>query len=237
MPQAPAAWLARVSREQQLFFELHADRRDISVAEYRRLATDHLRGLCAAAELRIRLRPEHLGTVVSDGRVRNQFETGHSGGYFDPGTRAELERAVLGVPIAAPASERPIYGYLSGSDEEHALPSYGTAVIILRTELRSRATFTLGDSLDQTAHARIACFAPSPLERPELISLDPRRDFLAAVDFATAAAPSHRYAEAQIYGGVKVADFALIDFGASAGPDPALARQLQDRGLQWRQAQ
>lgn len=236
-PRAPAAWVADVSREHQLHFELHASRRQISVAEYRRRALELLRSLCAKAELRLRLRNDHLPAVLAEGRIRNQFETGHSGGYFDPRARAELEHLVLGVPLEASASDRPIYGYLSGSDEQQVLPQYGTVIISLRAAVRKRATFTLGDSLDQTVHARIPTFAPSALEAPELLSLFAPQDVLDASSFAAAAPPSHRYAEAQIYGGISLADVARLEFTAGQLPASETLSELGRLALPWGQSQ
>jgi hypothetical protein len=235
LPRAPSAWLAAVAREHQLRFAFYADRRGLGAAEYRRRLLAHLRDLCGNVELRVRLRRDHLPTVFADRRLRNQFETGHSSGYFHPRIRAELEHRVLGVPLSAPPIERPIYGYLSGSDEDHALPSYGTVIATLDSSLRQRATFTVGDSLDQTQHARIPAFAPSPLNVPELLSVDARIDVLGARDFATASASSHRYAEAQIYGGVALEDISALEFTAGLGPDEALTRELQALGLPWKE--
>lgn len=235
LPRAPSAWLSAVLREQQLQFALYAARRELSVAEYRRRLLARLRELCEKAELRVRLRRDHLHAVIADRRLRNQFETGHSAGYFHPQARAELEHQVLGVPISAVPAERPIYGYLSGSDETLALPSYGSVVVALHPRLRQQATFTLGDSLDQTAHARIPAFAPSPLTAPELLSIDARIDLLEASDFATGTASSHRYAEAQIYGGVALEDLLALEFTAGLGPNEALARELQAIALPWKE--
>jgi len=235
LPQAPSAWVSAVLREQQLRFAFHAARRELSVAEYRRRLLLRLRELCESSELRVRLRRDHLPVVISDQRLRNQFETGHSAGYFHPQARAELEHRVLGVPLAAAPAERPIYGYLSGSDETHALPSYGSVIATLRPSLRQRATFTLGDSLDQTAHARIPAFAPTPLAAPELLSVDARIDLLGASDFASASASSHRYAEAQIYGGVALEDVSTLEFTAGLGPSESLALELQAIALPWKE--
>lgn len=235
LPHAPSAWVSAVSREQQLRFALHAARQELSVAEYRRRLLICLRELCKKSELRVRVRRDHLPIVIADRRLRNQFETGHSAGYFHPQVRAELEHRVLGVPLSAVPAERPIYGYLSGSDETHALPSYGSVIATLQSSLRQRATFTVGDSLDQTAHARIPAFAPTPLVSPELLSIDARIDLLGASDFASASASSHRYAEAQIYGGVALDDVSALEFTAGLGPSEALMRELQAIALPWKE--
>jgi Protein of unknown function (DUF3626) len=233
LPSAPPAWITAVVKEQQLNFTLFAGRRQLSPAEYRRRALAQLRALCLRSAVCLRIRPEHLSAVLGDGRVRNQFETGHSAGYFDPAARADLELKVLGVPLDAKAGERPIYGYLGGSDEDHALPSYGTVVLTLSEEVRPRTTFTLGDSLDQTSHARIPAFAPTPLESPELLSVDSRIDILGASVLADATAPTHRYAETQIFGGVGLTDIAEIRFTAGSRPSTELERELQNLGLPW----
>ena len=233
LPTPPADWVQRVEREQLLRRRLHAERRGLDVDDYLTACQSHLERLCSTTEVRVRVRATHFGAVLADERLRNQFETGHSGGYFDPSTRAELELRMLGVPLTTKAADRPIYGYLWHSDEDWALPAYGTVILRLRPEVRRRCTFTIGDTLDQTLAARLPAFAPAPLERPRLLAANPARDLLAVSTFADAADRIHRYAEAQIYGGVTHADFLQVVFSARFRPTHDLVTELEEAGIPW----
>jgi hypothetical protein len=67
------------------------------------------------------------------------------------------------------------------------------------------------------------------------LSVDAQIDLLGASDFANASASSHRYAEAQIYGGVALEDVSTLEFTAGLGPSESLALELQAVALPWKE--
>ena len=92
-----------------------------------------------------------------DGRVKNQFETGTSGGSLDHEMRRDCEKRAMGVPESTAPAERPVYGYMSkigqlpgnsGTDEfERNVRHYGQVRVLLKDEVLARSTITHGDSL------------------------------------------------------------------------------------------
>lgn len=95
--------------------------------------------------------------VDGDRRLKAQYETDSSSGFFAPDFRREAERVLFGIEPSEPAERAPIYGYLSAYDHgnldeynaaSEALMQYGTIAVRLKAEAGARTTFTLGDSLD-----------------------------------------------------------------------------------------
>jgi hypothetical protein len=106
----------------------------------------------------ISIHPRHLAQLLEDGRYRTQFETGHSGGSYDPDHRRSVERR-FGVPQSEDIDVlRPTYGSLvplpglhgdaKGPVQYQFLPGacYGEATVVLRERVRGRGTLTFGDS-------------------------------------------------------------------------------------------
>ncbi|TWT11703.1 DUF3626 domain-containing protein [Reyranella sp. CPCC 100927] len=112
----------------------------------------------------LRLRPVVIATdrrgaegILREGQFRSQHETGTSRGRYDPSLRAEFEEKYLGVPGNTPPEKRPVYGSLGlapGMPEVTGPFGYGPYVFTLKPEVKNRATYTLGDSLDDLLMAR-----------------------------------------------------------------------------------
>jgi hypothetical protein len=171
---------------------------------------------------------------LATGRYMTQFEVpmALSGGAKHRGVRIMLEHTVLGVPPSARARDRPVYGYLSGSDEAGQVQHYGEVVLRLETATRKRATFMLGDSLDHALqHFQEPAFAPCPLTRPTLLAVLPH-DALQAGSLGEAS-PPYGYAEAQIYGGIRTEDVEEAVYTLGTGPSPSALALLGRSGVQW----
>lgn len=94
----------------------------------------------------LRINQAELLAVLDEGRFRSQFETGTSGGLFDPDRRAQMEQTMLGYDIDTPAEMRPIYGYdLDGPNAGQA-HMYGKLEVEIR-QTEKPITMTAGDSL------------------------------------------------------------------------------------------
>ena len=191
------------------------------------------------SSVHIRVDGAVLGRIFGDGRVMSQFETQRSGGMLDNKYRANAERAMFGYETDIPGFDRPIYGflnhddgYLSGS-HGFALCNYGAIDLVLKPSVRSRTTFTVGDSLGGGSSERATWrLIPQPLDTEHPIAAS-GRDFTSiaeyedwpkdrgtqafglgidseiadATDYLTR---KHNYIEAQIHGGVTLQDIEKI---------------------------
>jgi hypothetical protein len=143
-----------------------------------------------------------------------------------------LEHTVLGVPPACAPADRPIYGYLSGSDEAGQIQQYGEVVLRLKAYVRRRATFVMGDSLDHALHHfNEPAFVPQPVVDAQPLALMPY-DVLGASSLGDAC-PPHRYAEAQIYGGLTPSDVSQAVYTLGTAPTPSAVAWLDRLGVQW----
>jgi hypothetical protein len=157
--------------------------------------------------------------VIKDGRFKTQHETRESNGAYKPALRKEAELAIAGVPLDTKSSERPVYGYLAVQNDGETsntspyntdkwnvnntgVGQYGEVRVVLKDEVRDRTSYTIPDSLDRNA-------IPQPLSRngkADLINAG------AYYDLSTSHAGFQResYAEAQVYGGVKLSDIKAV---------------------------
>lgn len=158
--------------------------------------------------------------VITDGRFKTQYETRESNGAYRPYLRRTRELGFLGVPQDTKASERPIYGYLavqkdgitpntSGYNRDKwnitnsGVGQYGEVRVVLNDNVRERTSYTIPDSLDGYALAR-------PLtERhtsESMIYAGIRHD----LTMSHGGFQRESYAEAQVYGGIKLSDIKEI---------------------------
>ena len=134
-----------------------------------------------------------VSKILTDGRVKSQFETKTSRGTLDFDARSEAETRMFNLHPDMDNKNRPIYGHVmeDGVDESirRTASHYGRAVIVLKKDVAERTTFTVGDSL-------LSGHEPSRISEPKNSSLS--------------GGGSAFYTEAQIHGQVKVSDIAYI---------------------------
>jgi hypothetical protein len=229
LPSRPQ-WNSLVDQRRNVTYEQFATQRGVTRRAYRAAIENRLEAWVAEKEIRTRVRIEVLPLVLADGRLKTQFETGTSGGAYSPPHRLQTEEALFGIPVTAGADERPIYGYLEGSNPA-ALVQYGPVVIRLRSDVRERTTFTMADSLDHTGAGTHTYLGPSPLSAPRVDALHTEYDLLSAPSMAHAT--GYGYVECQIHGGVTLADIAGIAFTQGVVPDEEVERRLVDADLEW----
>jgi Protein of unknown function (DUF3626) len=187
------------------------------------------------------LRTSHLSAILRDGRFRTQFETGRSGGAFNPKLRALRESAWFGRPAVSDAP--PIYAAIEFHDAPSANADfYGDAAVHLKPDVLDRITVTVGDSLDNTTTVFPGhpdgpdledCLFASPAEFSRVTMTDDAAQNAKAMvqalrDFA---AESGDYIEAQIHGGVLTSDIARIVFAQP--PDQSTIDALDELGIEW----
>ena len=153
--------------------------------------------------------------ISEEGRFKTQFETGTSGGYFDPIFREIAEENGLGVSSKVPHNVRPIYGYFSAGNPD--ITDYGAVEFILKDSVRTRTTYTIGDSLEgfsgqyQIGGKRSADVAAWD---------DNIHSYMENGVRASLTYKGPPYVEAQIHGGLSLKDVAkvVIHTGGRHGP-------------------
>jgi len=132
--------------------------------------TDPNRGLSMAVDA------EGLRGLLLDGRYKSQFETGISGGVFNPDSRRDVEYGALGIPEDLPDHLRPVYGYAYADDRE-LVEMYGQFDVELHPGVRSRSTITFGDSLDAVNSGELDDFDGTTIFRGASALTDPNGEF------------------------------------------------------------
>jgi hypothetical protein len=252
LPSAHPGWVAAAHAVHAEVGERLAQQHQVSVATWQRRVDAWLASQFEAVEIRVRMRSPGFGGFVHDGRYVTQFERpGVSGGAKHHALRTLVEHTVLGVPPDCAPRDRPVYGYLSNSDESSpALQQYGPVILHLKPSVMRRATFTGADSFDFAVHAALGdpCLIPAPVGRPASTAL-PAYDIFVA----THATPptfgrldvdplghtgfgdltSYGYAEAQIFGGLSLADVRAVTITLNAAVEPQLLAELDEIGVGW----
>lgn len=121
-------------------------------------------------EVAIRIQLDALEEILNSGKIANGFELDKIRNMV-VNQRKEAEEVLFGIPQDAPASARPVYGYLSNQDLENGMTGvkvnmYGDIKIILKNKVKDYSTFTFGDSLD-----RMSTLFPSRLTDIKLYSI------------------------------------------------------------------
>lgn len=101
----------------------------------------------APERLRVRVPPEVLGSLSTDGRWRTQFETGTTRGRIDFDQRRRVEDHRYGVAADHPDADRPVYGYVDDPTSDSDAAGYGDIVFHVKPEVAGRTTVVFGDSL------------------------------------------------------------------------------------------
>jgi hypothetical protein len=165
--------------------------------------------------------------VISDGRFKSQFETNTSGGIYNIGSRTRTELGSMGAPADLDPAKRPIYGNLVISDlgrfdaidmEQDTFKvtspntmGYGNVKVILKPEVKRKATYTAEDSLTFGADSA----------RPLTESFTPESLILSGISRYDSALPQTSdiksdYFEVQIHNGVSLNDIDKIIVSTSS---------------------
>jgi hypothetical protein len=180
------------------------------------------------AKICLAINGQDLVKVFKDGIFRTQFETNTSGGYLNHQMRSDVEAIQHDVWMDASPSERPVYGYLA-KDESQIVHSnvdpYGHYRIVFKPHVRSRATFTNGDSLGN--FNRLISYLPVPLEgelKPNQIFQALTTHDLKNVFKNVSVINDVNYSEAQIFGPLKIEDIESVYF--TTPPEKWMANEL-----------
>jgi len=234
-PACPPSWRAEVEQVRGGSEDDFARTHDLSLDEYRRQARQRIIELVDRKQLRIRMLEGQLATFIAERRFKNYFEGGETTGVKDKGLRRKVESRTLGVSESAQGEDRPIYGYLQGSlENHHELKPHGSIIVVLKPEVTERATIVFGDTIGSTNDAELAVFAPDDLRQPTLLCSYAYRDPLLAAVLGDAVDPVFGFAELQIYGGISDHDIAYIFFCKGEEPDETTMTHLEQAEIRYR---
>jgi len=198
-----------------------------------------------------------LGSVLEDGRYKNQFETRTSGGKLDTGIRKVGEGLATGTPAGTKLSERPVYGFLTDNESVHTYQGTAEAAKVgadwsekhgiergLRweniTSVNNYNVEQYGEirfTLKPEVRSRTTATVGDSLRNGVMADAvnNPRPDLLnmglykAGAVHHMAGNPTADYIETQIHGGVNVSDIERIY--APAGRVDAVRAMVEAKGL------
>jgi hypothetical protein len=179
--------------------------------------------------------------ILADGEVKSifAFDEAMKGEHYLE-HRTAYEKVAFGYDNDTPIEMRPVSGIVYPSEMNNDLidtfgTNYGSVQLVLKDDVKSRTTVTVGDSLDR-------------FQRPTPIGGNVPRTF----DLATQAQSSARqaaqgnsmltdkrwwgnnYVEAQVHGGVKLSDISKIVFHYPEDVDMEFMEfRLNDLGIAW----
>jgi len=189
-------------------YDIKRNAKDIgeSPKEYEAVCADNLKKMMGDPPIIcIRSSAETALKVIKGGRFKTQFETGTSGGVFDPEYRAMAEENGLGYPKDVIPSERPVYGYVRTA--RHGGSNYGAVEFELNSRVGERTTVTMDDSLEYFGEkVQVGALLSNPTKE----CWDSRS--LALHQGETPGG----YIEAQIQGGVRSSDIRRVFIKAAA---------------------
>ena len=156
-----------------------------------------------------------FGDVIVDGKIKNQFETGTSGGVLDTDFRGTFEHVVFGE------EGKVRYGYLDilgerrhADGDDNLSGQYGQVEFTLKADAKERSTFSVEDSLD-TWGRRDTPFLPTPIMDPQWEAFSFADTYAAGIGELEQStdltqAGDNNYIEAQVYGDITFDDIEKI---------------------------
>jgi hypothetical protein len=243
VPHNPA-WEEWVREQRWDWLEAVATEHGLTAEEYEERVNAHLKELFEGMEPWMRIEEHQLLSALKDGEFKNQFQTGSSGGLYSPNARRQTEASLWGLPGNTEARARPKYGYLhshpdgilpgTGVDDDES-EQYGWFAIRFRPEVMDQATFTGGDSLDETAWGVYPTVAPARPVQPHWMAIaETVGDVLAVSSTTELVSRVERtvgYLEAQYHGRLSTGRIAEVIFVHGQVPSPELRNALDGAGI------
>lgn len=239
--QPPATQLYQPSQQQveqvrasvQKAIERSAERNKFTTQQVEQYVQQALTQI-SQADIAVAVPKSTIDNILSDGRLKTQFETGTSGATTNKAWRAEAELKGLGIPETLPDAQRPIYGYMNFSPETRSLTQrgYGDITFILDEKVRGRTTIGAGDTMDNFRRGNMVA---APIDSPNILAADHEVSNL--VDYARTGDAKEfvysgvGYVEAQVQGGVSLDDVAYV-LDEKGALTPQQVQQFSARGIQ-----
>lgn len=196
-----------------------------SIRAGHRLLADQVRPIlqkAATAGVRIQVNGNLVETIVRQGRIKSIHEVTGAKGADYIRVRKRYEKEVMGIPTGTKKAKYPVYGWAPAEPIETGRASiYGDVEFRLKPEVLGRTTWTVGDSLNKGARP-LWTDEISKATDIELAGTTGPSAMVRAVSEADLARqqPAYKanydladwseYVEAQVHGGVSLADIAEI---------------------------
>jgi len=222
--------------------EFHANKNKMSVEEYKKAVSEKIQSMIDNCDLKMRIRPSVLHDFIlhNGGRMKNQFETGTSGGCLSSSARSRCEKSYWDIHHEADGASRPIYGYMYSDEAFDSrgpgyVDHYGGLSITFKSEVKQRATVTCGDTLNKHRGEYNTSFLAKPVTNVDYSILS--RDVLSSLSGDPLKAGNlseirGEYFEAQIFGPTTVHDIAHVSF-AGTEPEKRITDVLDKLGIPW----
>jgi len=217
-------------------------------------ADKDLKDFLDGAEPVMAFNPKGFAKFVKEGETKNGFEAGTGGVKKGQGKaylegRMRGEETVMGIPKNADPKSRPVYAALEHPDRARSLQGgegkqmsqYGGVQVIFKNEVKDRATFTIGDSLDaamprgiQASPVRDPANPSSPRTQVQDINygggLTSGRMSISSTYDEGRKIPN-AYVEAQIHGGLRTSDIKEVRYYKGHDIPTATRRALEKQGV------
>jgi len=214
-------------------------------------APDAIKRFMAEADVGIKTDLKGLEGIVHNGVFKNHFHRGTSGVGKEGGRarndyrarRREGEQRLFGISRGATPDERPIYGYLENSSRMMSTGcdvSFGNMQIMLKDSVKGQTTYTVGDSLDDTAFhggyagavANPRTWVPGVARQGTKLSLSEGLTTSEWKKSRGTSGSSPRYIEAQVHGKVGLGDIKAVRMPASVyDGNGVLIKRLESKGV------
>lgn len=222
----------RIEKSKKDLYKTHADKRGISVAEYKQKLQEKVERMMAKAQCFRATDINVLDKILHESkRFKSQFETGTSHGSLTPTGRANVEAEYFNfsADVKKDTEMRPIYGYVSDNANgvhndsgEHPpstnATSYGNCIVKIKESAKDKVTFCFADSLNASSN-----YACTPISNPHFTSL-PLSSYTDPLDMdENLSTFSGSYIECQYHDQLKVEDIESIhlsagNFGGMSSP-------------------
>lgn len=184
--------------------------------EFERAVERKLKDLLADVQPYMRTSERGLTRGINQGRFAHPIEANRGTEFAATRRSIQLtENRVLGVPNRTAATARPINAYLNqanyaGLADETGLEAFGDAVVKLKPGVLERSSVTFGQSYTETLGGSRSTLVAGPVRDPGMRAWHMRHGDPLLVPNVGQVTQELTAVEAQIHGGVRLADIAEV---------------------------
>jgi hypothetical protein len=189
----------------------------------------------------VMMEEEVIDSILDDGEIKSIFglsEGAKGREYVEH--RLVYERAAFGYDQNTPIGVRPVSGtvFPKSSNNQAVVgfgTGYGSTQIVLNDDVKSRTTFTIGDSLDKFQRpTKYGGKVPRTLDLGRVAQSNSNANKKGINIFEEKGFNSFDYIETQVHGGIKLSDINKIVFHSPMYIDmEATTNRLNDMGIGW----